>query len=45
MADEVGLESDLDEAFSLTAYFLNHVLEEEVADGTWNPTSRTWDES
>jgi Nucleotidyl transferase AbiEii toxin, Type IV TA system len=43
MADEVGIESDLDAAFSVAASFLNHVLEEQMAGGTWNPTSRTWD--
>ncbi len=44
MADQVGIESDMDEAFSPTASLLNHVLEERMAAGTWNPTTRTWEE-
>jgi hypothetical protein len=44
MADEVGIESDLDAAFSVAASLLNRVLAEQMAGGTWNPTSRTWDE-
>jgi hypothetical protein len=44
MADEVGIESDIDEAFSLVANLLDHVLGVQMAGGTWNPTSQTWDE-
>jgi len=44
MADQVGIASDLDAAFSVAASLLNHVLEEQMAGGMWNPTSRTWDE-
>jgi hypothetical protein len=43
MADQVGIESDFDAAFSVAASLLNHVLEEQMAGATWNPTSRTWD--
>ncbi len=42
MADQVGVEPDLDAAFSLTASLLNPVLEEQAAGGTWNPASRSW---
>jgi hypothetical protein len=43
MADEVGIESDLDVAFSVAATFVNHGLELEVAGGFWNPASHSWD--
>ena len=43
MADQVGVESGVDAAFSVAARFLNHVLSGEVATGTWNPISRSWD--
>jgi hypothetical protein len=44
MAEQVGIESDIDEAFSLTANLLNHVLAEQVVIGTWNPRDRAWDD-
>lgn len=44
MADQVGIASDIDEAFLVTATLINHVLKERAAGGTWNPTSRTWEE-
>jgi hypothetical protein len=44
MAEQVGIESDIDAAFSVIASFLDHILEEQIAGGIWNPTSRTWDE-
>jgi hypothetical protein len=45
MAEQVGIESDLNAAFSVAASLLNHVLEEHLPGGTWNPTSRTWGET
>jgi hypothetical protein len=44
MADEVGTESDIDAAFLVAASLLNHVLHEQVATGTWDPASRSWDD-
>ncbi len=43
MARQVGIDPDLDVAFSVAAKFLDAVLQDKVRGGIWNPAIRSWD--
>lgn len=44
MAHQVGIDPELDVAFSAAAKFLDDILEDKVSGRIWNPATRSWAE-